>query len=472
MAIINNGVLRSVGTLFETNTHDLDFIQIGIIDTGVSVISFEESPDRVTWTPTGAGHDLTTYPPVVFEGNTTSLKGRYHIPTPMRYFRVRVSSYTSGTVWVVADNTMDPAILEILDSEGIPGPIGPRGPAGPVGPEGPIGPAGPIGPVGPQGIQGVKGDTGAGVKLMGRVPNYASLPSMGVQLGDTYIMSAAGTDPFGQSYVIGDAYTYVGGQNPYQYVGAIQGPKGDTGDEGPVGPKGDTGDTGPQGIQGIQGIQGVKGDKGDTGDVGPKGDQGIQGIQGVKGDKGDTGNTGPTGPAPNLTIGTTTTGAAGSSASATITGTNPNYTLNLSIPKGDTGATGATPTLSTASQIRAGTDNTTANSPKSLNDSLAFVTLTDASSITLDLSTGYNFQVTLGGNRSFAAPTNLKDGQSGIVVVIQDATGSRTLTYNTSFKFPGGTVPTLSTAANAVDRFSYVVRGTRLECTGLEKGIA
>lgn len=46
---------------------------------------------------------------------------------------------------------------------------------------------------------------------------------------------------------------------------------------------------------------------------------------------------GATGPAPNLAIGTTTTGAAGSSASATITGTNPNYSLNLTIPKGDVG---------------------------------------------------------------------------------------------------------------------------------------
>lgn len=45
---------------------------------------------------------------------------------------------------------------------------------------------------------------------------------------------------------------------------------------------------------------------------------------------------------PQLSIGTVTTGAAGSNASASITGTSPNFKLNLTIPRGNTGATGAT----------------------------------------------------------------------------------------------------------------------------------
>ena len=45
---------------------------------------------------------------------------------------------------------------------------------------------------------------------------------------------------------------------------------------------------------------------------------------------------------PQLSIGTVTTGAAGSKASASITGTSPNFKLNLTIPRGNTGATGAT----------------------------------------------------------------------------------------------------------------------------------
>lgn len=57
---------------------------------------------------------------------------------------------------------------------------------------------------------------------------------------------------------------------------------------------------------------------------------------------GATGPTGPTGATPVLTIGDVTTGAAGSSASASITGTAPNFVLNLTIPMGATGPTGPT----------------------------------------------------------------------------------------------------------------------------------
>lgn len=45
---------------------------------------------------------------------------------------------------------------------------------------------------------------------------------------------------------------------------------------------------------------------------------------------------------PQLSIGTVTTGAAGTNASASISGTSPNFKLNLTIPRGNTGATGAT----------------------------------------------------------------------------------------------------------------------------------
>lgn len=45
---------------------------------------------------------------------------------------------------------------------------------------------------------------------------------------------------------------------------------------------------------------------------------------------------------PQLSIGTVTTGAAGTNASASVTGTSPNFKLNLTIPRGNTGATGAT----------------------------------------------------------------------------------------------------------------------------------
>jgi hypothetical protein len=61
------------------------------------------------------------------------------------------------------------------------------------------------------------------------------------------------------------------------------------------------------------------------------------GTPGPQGPTGATGVAGPAGPANSLAIGTITTGAAGSSASATITGDAPNQTLSLTIPKGDNG---------------------------------------------------------------------------------------------------------------------------------------
>jgi hypothetical protein len=84
--------------------------------------------------------------------------------------------------------------------------------------------------------------------------------------------------------------------------------------------------------------------------------------------------------------------------------------------------------------------------------------LTDAATIAVDMSLGNNFSVTLAGNRTLGNPTNLTVGQSGIIYLTQDATGSRTLAYSSYWKFPGGTAPTLTTTANAVDALVYTVR--------------
>lgn len=87
-------------------------------------------------------------------------------------------------------------------------------------------------------------------------------------------------------------------------------------------------------------------------------------------------------------------------------------------------------------------------------------TLTDGSTITPDMADSNNFTVTLGGNRTLANPSNLTAGQSGSIFIVQDGTGGRTLAYGTQYDFIGGTAPTLSTGANAVDRIDYVVRTT------------
>ena len=96
-------------------------------------------------------------------------------------------------------------------------------------------------------------------------------------------------------------------------------------------------------------------------------------------------------------------------------------------------------------------------------------TLTDAASITNDFALGNNFLVTLGGNRTLAAPTNAVAGQSGTIHIIQDGTGSRTLGYNTVWQFVSATVPTLSTGAGDVDILCYIARSATTVDTVLLK---
>lgn len=89
-------------------------------------------------------------------------------------------------------------------------------------------------------------------------------------------------------------------------------------------------------------------------------------------------------------------------------------------------------------------------------------TLTDAASISWNVANGVTATVTLGGNRTLANPTNLRDGASYALIVKQDATGSRTLAYGTAFKWPSGAAPVLSTAANAIDLLTFIYDGTNL----------
>ena len=84
------------------------------------------------------------------------------------------------------------------------------------------------------------------------------------------------------------------------------------------------------------------------------------------------------------------------------------------------------------------------------------VSLTDAASIAIDFNAGQNFAVQLTDNRTLENPTNCVPGQTGSIFVIQDGTGSRTLSFGANYKFPGGTAPTLSTGASAADRIDYI----------------
>jgi hypothetical protein len=87
----------------------------------------------------------------------------------------------------------------------------------------------------------------------------------------------------------------------------------------------------------------------------------------------------------------------------------------------------------------------------------AEVPLTDDPTIAVDLATFINASVTLAGNRALGAPSNVKAGQTGHIRVIQDGTGSRTLSFATGYVFEGGVPPVMSTAANSIDLLMYKV---------------
>ena len=88
-------------------------------------------------------------------------------------------------------------------------------------------------------------------------------------------------------------------------------------------------------------------------------------------------------------------------------------------------------------------------------------TLTDQATITWDASTEDVAKVTLGGNRTLAAPTNGTTGQFISLLIIQDGTGSRTLTWNAVFEFASDTAPTLTTTANLGDVFVFRYNGSK-----------
>ena len=170
--------------------------------------------------------------------------------------------------------------------------------------------------------------------------------------------------------------------------GELTGPQGLAGPQGETGPAGQDGATGPAGAdgedggyykpavdtsgnltwtasksgmpavssqnirgpQGPAGSDGAQGPKGDTGEQGPAGQDGAQGERGPKGDTGPAGADGKDGAAATISVGTVTTGEAGTSATVTNSGTSSAAVFNFTIPrgakgdkgdKGDTGPAGA-----------------------------------------------------------------------------------------------------------------------------------
>jgi len=88
------------------------------------------------------------------------------------------------------------------------------------------------------------------------------------------------------------------------------------------------------------------------------------------------------------------------------------------------------------------------------------VTVTDAACVSVNMALGNNFLVTLAGNRTLKKPVNCTVGQGGNIYLVQDSTGSRTLSYNTAWQFVSASVPSLSTGAADVDMLVYNARSS------------
>ena len=88
-------------------------------------------------------------------------------------------------------------------------------------------------------------------------------------------------------------------------------------------------------------------------------------------------------------------------------------------------------------------------------------TLTDDSSITWNAETQDVAKVTLGGNRTLGAASSATTGQFISLLVIQDGTGSRTLTWNAAYEFAADTAPTLTTTAAKGDLFVFRYNGSK-----------
>ena len=202
------------------------------------------------------------------------------------------------------------------------GPQGLRGEKGEQGVKGEQGLKGDTGPKGETGEQGAKGDTGTPATIkVGTVKTGAAGTSVTVSNSGT--ASAAVFD-----FVI---------------------------------PRGDKGDTGPQGLQGIQGATGATGPQGDRG---PQGLQGERGLQGLQGPKGNDGAAGAAGAAATIKVGVVTTGAAGTAAKVTNSGTTSAAVLDFVIPqgpKGDKGEQGAGSIVAVDSELSSTSTNPVQN---------------------------------------------------------------------------------------------------------------
>ena len=239
----------------------------------------------------------------------------------------------------------------------------------------------------PQGAAGSAASISVGSTTTGAAGSNAAITNSGTQsaavfnftvpqgaTGATGLTGAAGaTGPQGTIGLTGAA----GPAGPTGLTGAVgatgaAGPTGPAGATGPQGAIGLTGPTGPTGLTGPQGTIGL------TGATGPTGLTGPQGTIGLTGATGQTGLTGVPGAAATISVGTTTTGAAGTSASVSNTGTANAAVFNFTIPQGAAGSGGGSSMV-----YSIGNSGAPLASGATISGTASFYFVTDGATITL-----------------------------------------------------------------------------------------
>lgn len=124
------------------------------------------------------------------------------------------------------------------------------------------------------------------------------------------------------------------------------------------------------------------------------------------------------------------------------------------------GAGTVTADIATNANIWAGTANKVLDAGNVFNSAGGLTTLTPAAVVTPDFNTGFNFAMTLTSNVTIGNPINTKVGQTGCIMLLQDASGSRLINYYNNWHFAGTTTPALSTGAGSIDQLCYLVRST------------
>ena len=90
-------------------------------------------------------------------------------------------------------------------------------------------------------------------------------------------------------------------------------------------------------------------------------------------------------------------------------------------------------------------------------------TLSDGATVTWDVIASPVSKLTMAGNRTLSAPsgTTPAAGQFISLLIIQDGSGSRTITWNAAYEFTGDTAPTLTTTAAKGDLFTFRYNGSK-----------